>query len=239
VVERERAEAARQLLLAFPDDAPPLEVVQAPSVEEGLEAARARHRAEGVVVARAAPSGTRRVFRLGAVARALLRRLACPVVVVPPETAVGGGAGPIVALSGLDDGSVEACRLARALAARTHRALALAHVAPPAGGERQGEAPAAARAEAALARWAARHEVWPDHAVVLEGGLEEAALAFAEARHAPLVALGAVPAEGLRGALGTSAARRLAAIARQPVLVAPARPAPLRAAAEREAGSAP
>jgi nucleotide-binding universal stress UspA family protein len=79
-------------------------------------------------------------------------------------------------------------------------------------------------------------ELWADLLAVVEGALEDAALAFAEARRAPLVAVGAAPPDGLRAALGPSTARRLAAIARQPVLVAPARRAALAQAVVPAAG---
>jgi nucleotide-binding universal stress UspA family protein len=122
----ERAAVARRLRDVLGGADTEVELVQALSVEEGLEAARVRRRADGIVVARAAPRDSRRPFPLGSAARALLRRLASQIAVVPPDlTAAGMGDGPIVALSTSAPESLAASRLARAIAAEARRDLSV------------------------------------------------------------------------------------------------------------------
>jgi nucleotide-binding universal stress UspA family protein len=236
LVEAERSRVSREIadVMGRRDLLP--EVVQAITVGDGLESARARHRAAGVIVARAAPTGSRRMFRLGGVARRLLRRLASPVIVVPPDLATSSiGAGPVVSLSSLEADSVAACRLARSIADAARRDLSLVHVEDERhhGSARRGSptlrevsAGPFAHRERALARWVARHGVWPDVATVVEGeSPAAAAVRFAEARRAPLVVVGAHCSTGLRSELEPKLWRWLAAHARQAVLVVPAAPA--------------
>jgi nucleotide-binding universal stress UspA family protein len=184
VVAAERAAAARRLAATFGGDGgPPLEIVQARTVEDGLEEACAGHGAAGVIVARAAPGGRLRPVRLGPVVRGLLRRLACPVIVCPPDLEPPRGGGAVVALADAGAGALAACRFARAVAAAAGRDVAIAPV---------------------------------------EGAAVRDPLVLAERRGAPLVALGAVPRRGLRGALVPKLARRTAGRARLAVLVVPA-----------------
>jgi nucleotide-binding universal stress UspA family protein len=234
VVEDERARASRELADAFGRQDVVPEIVQAITVSDGLEAARARHRATGVIVARAAPTRSRGMFRLGGVVRRLLRRLASPVIVVPPDLAAATiGAGPVVSLSSLEADSVAACRLARSIADGARRDLIVLHVEDERGAARR-RAPAPrvsggpfAHRERALARWVARHGVWPDAAAVIDGELPAAALAFAEARRAPLVVVGGHRWAGVRSAFESRPWRWLAAHARQAVLVVPPALAPV------------
>ena len=83
--------------------------------------------ASGLVIGRAAERGSRAVVRLGRVARRVLRRLPCPVVVVPPDlSAVADG--PILLATDLDVASASAVTFARDLAARHGRELKVVHV---------------------------------------------------------------------------------------------------------------
>jgi nucleotide-binding universal stress UspA family protein len=212
VVEEARAAAEDEVRRATPRGrGPRVEIVQELTIPDGLFAARGARGAHGVIVARVGRRESGHLLRLGDVGRALLRRLPGPVAVVPPGfTARAAGDGPIVALTGLGDDALPACRAAARLAERSGRALAMAHVSddPHAG--------------AALARWSERHEVWPDAASVLAGDLTEAGLAFSEARRAALLAIGAGPRTGLRRRLvGPPLATRLTAAAELPVLVVP------------------
>lgn len=238
VVEEERFAAARRLAALLPGGFAPPEVVLAPSAADGLEAARARVGAAGVIVGRAAPLRSRSPLRLGGTARRLLRRLASPIIVTPPDLAPAAmGAGPVVGVSSLGADSVAACRLARDVADGLRRDLAIVHVAGTL--PRRGDGGPFAHAERALSRWIARHEVWPDLTAVVEGDVVGATLAFAEARRAPLLAIGARADRGVRDALERKAWRRLAAHAAHAVLVVPAAAeAAAVAAAGAESGSA-
>ncbi|HYG67615.1 MAG TPA: hypothetical protein VD838_08150, partial [Anaeromyxobacteraceae bacterium] len=129
LVDAERSAIAGTLAETVGPEAGALDVVQATTADEGLEEARERHGATGVIVARAAACEGRHVVRLGAVARRLVHRLASPVIVVPPDlTASSIGDGPVVAASSLGDDAVPACRLARVVADATGRDLTILHV---------------------------------------------------------------------------------------------------------------
>jgi nucleotide-binding universal stress UspA family protein len=237
LVEAERSGVSRQIadMMGRGDLEP--EIMQAVTVDDGLEAQRARENATGVIVARAAPSEGRRVFRLGGVARRLLRRLASPVIVVPPDLAASSiGDGPVVSLSSLEADSVAACRLARSIADVARRDLSVVYVederrekSARRGSPSVHEVSAGpfAHRERALARWVARHGVWPDVASVIDGDPPSAAVAFSEAQCAPLVVVGAHRSKGVRSALEPKLWCSLAAHARQAVLVVPAAPTPL------------
>jgi nucleotide-binding universal stress UspA family protein len=210
----EEAQAASEAEIARASsggDRPDVEVVQALTIAEGLDAARRAHDADGIIIARVARRESHHLFRLGDVGRRLLRRLASPVIVVPPTfTARSAGTGPVVTLTSLSDDSLPACRIAARLAANAGRALTMAHVSDEDGS-----------ADASLAAWLDEHEIWPDATAVLHGELAEAGLAFTEMRHAPLLAIGAGPLKGLQRLLGAKVARRLAAVAEVPLLVVP------------------
>jgi nucleotide-binding universal stress UspA family protein len=216
VLEEARAASEGEVARAWPGQDPPeVDVVQALTIDEGLEAARAAHRAGGVIIARVARRENHHLLRLGDVARRLLRRLASPVIVVPPGfSARSAGAGGVVALTSLGEDSLQACRLAGRVATSTGRELTIAHVA-----SEDAEAP-----DAWVARWIEQHEVWPDATAVLNGDLAEAGLAFAEAREAFLLAIGAGPLRGVRRILGAKLACKLAAVSEVPLLVAPSHP---------------
>lgn len=232
VIEAERAGVSRQVAEVMQRGDLGVESVLAVTVEQGLEAERARQGATGVIVARAAPAEGGGVFRLGGVARRLLRRLASPVIVVPPDlTQARIGDGPVVALSNLRPESAPACRLARSLADMAHRDLSVVHIDDalragaarrPAPTRRDDPAGPFGHRERALARWVARHGVWPDVATVIDGAMPSEAVAFAVARRSPLVVTGAHPYTNVRDALDSRPWRSLAAHARQAVLVVPA-----------------
>lgn len=212
VLDEARAASEEEVDRASRGEAPPpVDVVQALTIDEGLEAARIAHRADGIIIARVARRESHNLLRLGDVSRRLLRRLSAPVVVVPPSfTLRSAGDGPIVSLTSLSDDSVPAARVAARLAVAAGRDLTLAHVS-----ER------ARTARTALDGWIEDHEVWPDAAAVLEGDLVDAGLSFAEQRRAALLAIGAGPLKGMRRLLGAKLACRLAAIAEVPLLVVP------------------
>jgi nucleotide-binding universal stress UspA family protein len=209
-----------------------LEVTQALTADEGLEQARVRHGADGLLIGRAAESHGTHLVRLGSVARRLLRHLRSPVIVVPPDLDAGRlGAGPIAALSSLADDAVEACRLAAVLATRTARTLTVAHVVrdplsgsatylPRASLDHIGEE-WVAEGEQGLARWLAATGVQPGATTVLSGDILHSALALADQQHAPLLVAGARALTGIDRLFSHSVGRELAAVAPIPVAVVP------------------
>lgn len=208
-----------------------LEVVEARSADEGLVEALARHDADAVIVGRIAGRTESALFRLGRVARRLLRRLPAPVVVVPPDVETAGlGNGPIVALTSLDESSVEACRFAARLSELTGRRLVLLHVAPYLElpflqGSSVDEIAREQRraAELALAAWVEREGLRADERLVEQGDVLDRADAVAAERGAPLLVIGTSRRVALDRLATPSMARELAATAAMPVAVVPPR----------------
>ncbi len=102
-----------------------ISVLDAESAEEGL--ARASEGAAGLIIGRAARRLDETPWALGRVARRILRRLPCPVVVVPRDlTAIPPG--PVLLATALDESSDAAVGFAREVAAKHGRELMVVHV---------------------------------------------------------------------------------------------------------------
>lgn len=186
--------AAAGAAAAFSD----VRVVQGVHADEALEEARAAAGAEGVIVGRAAPRDGVHLVRIGAVGRRLLRTLASPVVVVPPDLgATGVGDGPLIALTDLREDSVEACRFAAATAKRLDRRWLALHVAraieveylPLASSARARDARGAAAREQ-LEAWLRASALQPDAAVAAVGSAVGIACETAIRERAPLLVTG-------------------------------------------------
>jgi nucleotide-binding universal stress UspA family protein len=225
------ARAAARAALA-PAEAPaafePPDIVVGGSAADRLaEAARAQG-AAGIVIGRVARREAHGLVRLGAVARALLRDLPGPVIVVPPDVRPGEGDGPIVALTALHQDS-PACAFAQEIARRTGRPLEVVHVVPA--GDDVGylvrstldEIGRVRRAEAerSLEGWLRTHGLAPASGRVLEGSLLEAALAFCRARAAALVVVGTRRTGAHPERWGAGLSREIAANAPVAVAVVP------------------
>jgi len=102
-----------------------ISVLDAGSAEEGL--ARASEGAAGLIIGRAARRLEETPWALGRVARRILRRLPCPVVVVPRDLAEVGP-GPVILATALDGSSDAAVGFARDVAAKHGRELMVVHV---------------------------------------------------------------------------------------------------------------
>ena len=100
-------------------------VVDADSAEEGL--VRASEGAAGLVIGRAAGRREETPWALGQVARRVLRRLPCPVVVVPRDLSEIAP-GPILLATDLDVSSLAAVSFARELAMKQGRELLVVYV---------------------------------------------------------------------------------------------------------------
>lgn len=229
----EVSSAARAAAKRVVSGAGEVRVVQGLTAEDALEAERATSGADAIVVGRAAGREGHHVVRLGRVARRLLRRLASPVVVVPPDLrAEELGDGPIVALASLGADSLEACRLAGRLASSVGRPLAVCHVARaaelpylPPGSTRDALEAHRVEAEQALARWLAEGGVQADVVRALVGSPVEAALTWAEMERAPLVVTGSRHLSAAERVFEPSLGSALAATARLPVALVPPPPA--------------
>ncbi len=100
-------------------------VIEASSAEDGL--AKATEGAAGLILGRAARIDEDSRWRLGTVARRLLRRLPGPVIVVPPDLAAVAP-GPVILATCLDEPSHEAAVFARNVAKRLGRPVIVAHI---------------------------------------------------------------------------------------------------------------
>lgn len=212
----------------------PVEVVQALTIEEGLAAARARHRADGLIVGRAAPAEGLHLVRLGHVARHLLRELAGPVVIAPPDLVEASvGDGPVTALTSMSEESAESCRFASALATRTGLPLAITHaVSDPRHGVALHLSPATldrmaggafSRARAELPAWIRGLDIGAAAPTVVQGDVLRACLEFVVEQRAPIVAVGARRLIGAERVFSASFGRELAAVSPVAVAVVPPR----------------
>lgn len=202
-------------------------VREADRAEDGLAAAAVG--TAGIVIGRAAPSSRPALIRLGVVARQLLRKLPCPVIVAPPDlTAIAPG--PVLFATDLGPSVDQALVFARELAATTGRPLAVVHVAEPRHHDLIDEHDPAwlaareahhAETTAALAEWAALHELAeaPQH---LEYGDPPTRIAAAAAElQAAIVVLGSRHLGLVARAFLSSTASSLAGLAAAPVAVVP------------------
>jgi nucleotide-binding universal stress UspA family protein len=201
--------------------------------EQTLEAARDEHHAEGLVVGRQAPREGHHLLRLGRVARRLLRTLAGPVVVVPPDwdPASVSADGPVICASNVGDGAVAAARFAAELAHRLGRPLIIAYTVPipedyganyiPAATRQKIAVESHAAGERELREWIADLGLTDATPVVREGHVTEQVLRLARESHAALVVTGSRRLSTLERLLITSVGSELSATSPVPVVVVP------------------
>jgi nucleotide-binding universal stress UspA family protein len=108
----------------------PVEVVQGMTAEQQLAHEAEMHRADALVIGRAAEREGRALARLGRVARRLSRHLPAPVMIVPPDLEASHlGDGPLLCAVAPTLDALEAARTTIELAARIGRSALLLHVA--------------------------------------------------------------------------------------------------------------
>lgn len=175
-----------------------LHATLAASPEAGLTAAATTLGVDGAIIGRFAGTYDATLWRLGRVARRLLRELPAPIMVVPPDLASTEiGAGPIVLATDLGDDSIAAGRLARRLATDLDRPLLVVHVDPaltlgasvlgfgiPMPEEMH------PRCVADVERWIEARELGPAVARLLEGDAVDQLLRCARDEQAPLIVCG-------------------------------------------------
>ncbi|MCH9680457.1 MAG: universal stress protein [Deltaproteobacteria bacterium] len=208
-----------------------LQVLDARSIAVALSSEA--QRADSVlVVGRAARREDRRLVRLGAVTRRVLRHLTTPTVVVPPDwTVEHAGRGPIVVAVDATAPSLAAWRFARQLATKVHREVVLAHALP--GVEELGVVYLASTDPIALRRRqteAARHtllEFLSDHELsalprhVHSGPTVQTIAKIAAELDAAMIVCGSRRLSVGERLLSASIGSELAAIAPVPVAIAP------------------
>lgn len=189
-------------------------------------------RSEGLIIGRLAPRGRDKVFRLGGVARRLLRRLPGPTVVVPPDlTTAQIGKGPIIFACDGDDDSLGAARFATKLADSLRRELVLAHVVPmpygwsvgylPSDSLKQVRADLRTRGERTLERWATKHGLNGLRGFVSEGIVAEELTRLATEQDALMLIVGSRKLNAIERLFVTSVGSELAASSTAPVVVVP------------------
>jgi len=214
-----------------------LHVVQGHTAEQALEKARVEHGAGGVVVGRQAPRSGHHVFRLGKVARRMLRTLQAPVVVVPPdwEPAHVTAAGPVICATNLCEGVTTAAHFAAGAAAHLSRPLVMVHAVSvpenygahylPEASRKKIASESEANAVRELAAWLEQQGITGAQAVVRPGHVIEQVLDLASETNAALLVTGSRRLSTMERLLLNSVSSDLAASAPCPVAVVPPPPA--------------
>ena len=208
-----------------------LNVLQGSTPEESLEAAHTYHATQGLILGRQAKKEGRDIFRLGRVARRLLRSLPGPTFVVPPDYDPAGADGPIVAAISLREDCQSSVRFAVDLAEKTGRKLVLLHVVPtpddyaahylPEGSLAKMRDDNQTEAQAELAQWAADNGAQSAEQVVRLGGIVSETVTYATEQRACILVAGSRRLSTFERFLLTSIASELGAMATCPVAVVP------------------
>jgi nucleotide-binding universal stress UspA family protein len=194
--------------------------------------ARAAREADGLIIGRLAPRGKDRLLRLGSVARRLLRTLAAPTLVVPPDLHFQQiGKGPIILACDLHDDSIGATRFALRMADRLHRELMLVHVVPMPYGWSVGYlspdlltrvyADLEAQGERLLERWAQKQGISGLRQVACEGMVADELTKLSRQEDALMLVAGSRKLNALERLFVASVGSELAASASCPVAVVP------------------
>lgn len=208
-----------------------LNVLQGSTPEKSLEAAHTYHATQGLILGRQAAKEGRDIFRLGRVARRMLRSLGGPTLVVPPDYDPAGADGPVVAAISLREDCQSSVRFAVDLAETTGRELVLLHVVPtpddyaahylPEGSLAKMREDNKKDAEAELAQWATANGAPDAKQVVRLGGIVSETVAHATELRACALVVGSRRLSTFERFLLTSIASELAAMATCPVAVVP------------------
>lgn len=198
VADAERGLRAALREAAAADAFASVHVLFARSPAEGLVNAVRVRDTDALVIGRIAPREGVMLQRLGRVARALVRSLPRPVVVVPCDLArTNVGDGPIVLASDLQADSREAGRFARALADSIGRPLVVLYVNAdyefvPETSYGQGLAlPSTPLVQAAdVASWADHEGLRPDAVRVADGDVVDRVTTIAAQLRAPIIVTG-------------------------------------------------
>lgn len=206
-------------------------VLKGTTPEESLAAAHTYHAADGTIIGRQAKKEGRDVFRLGRVARRMLRTLTGPTFVVPPDYEPSDADGPIVVAVSLREDSAAAVRFAADLASKTGRKLVLLNVVPtpddyaahylPEGSLQKMREDNRAEAQAELEAWAKDNGCEEAECVVRLGGVVSEIVKYTTEAHTCILVAGSRKLSTFERFLLTSIASELGAMATCPVAVVP------------------
>ncbi len=199
--------------------------------ERGLARAIEEHEADGVIIGRRARTDAPSVIALGRIARRVIRELAQPTIVVPPDQDLERVAsGPILLATDLRPTSLPALRFAGELARALSRELVIVHAVRVHGsleGVLSGTAWSSAqlehRARAAdrLRAWAEQHRAGAARQRVVEGPISPELLAIANEEGASLIVCGSRRLSLAERIFSSSVGTELAAGAPVPVAIIP------------------
>lgn len=221
------ADAVRQL--GFEDDFEELLVVEGRRVEDALQEMCVQKATQGLIVGRRVGRDERRLVRIGAVTRRILRALPAPVIVVPPDLEPEVlGAGPVVlGVLATQHLSLVTYEFAQRAAEQLGRELVVVASAPPLRNATAYLTPALIQqrqqvkleqTRQQLSAWMAANEL-KARLVVASGPPLEHILGHAEALGAPLVIAGRNKSGVMQRYLGGATSTDLVTHGRVPTAV--------------------
>lgn len=211
-----------------------LEIVHARQVADALEALTEDRHADGLVIGRAAATGSREMVRLGRVARKLVAHAAFPLVVVPPELQPETlEEGPVLVGCDLGEGSVEAARFGVELAGALGRQCMLTHVAGEEIPGRRTVIPAVSdvadkletsrsQLDDRFVTWASAHGFASLPRIILPGPAVSGLLSEAREQGACAIVVGSRRLSAAQRLVRTSVSSNVAATSWLPVFIVPA-----------------
>lgn len=211
--------------------ADPARVVRGIEASECLVSELDATHADALIIGRQAPAPSRELVRLGRIARRLVRRLPCPVVVVPPELRFDTiGKGPILLATDLDATTGSAARFAGRVAQSTGRPLWVVTVVEPSEHERRYlpdtttaelDAQAGLDRQRALQSWIAANHLTGATGIVAYGDIITRLSAMAASEDVPLVITGSRVLGTLERIFTTSVGTDLACWSKCAVAIVP------------------
>ncbi|TPV93628.1 MAG: universal stress protein [Myxococcales bacterium FL481] len=206
--------------------------VEADVIETTMEEAAAAAPDTGLIIGRKVNRHDVSAVRLGTVARRLVRRLAQPLVVVPPDWRwKADEPGPIVVATDLEASSVSAIHFAAKIAKSLSLPLTAVHVLP--GLDRhiheatdrkqldEAREQLVAQAQEHIRRFLAEHSVEADRVVAVPGDAIQRLIEFAEDLKPSLIVCGSKRLTFAERIVQASAGSTLAASAPCPVAIVP------------------
>ncbi len=204
-------------------------IVTAGTPERGLADTLTTDPCDAIVIGRIASGSSKaRLFRLGRVARRLLRRLPRPVVVAPPDLGSNAlGRGPLLLATDLGESSKAAAAFAARLGSELARDVVVVHadagvdVLPSFLGEPIVMQRGPRRIPADVDDWAKAAGLGGARTVLAEGDTVESMLSIAKREDAPLIVCGSRGMSTVDRIFASSTATDLARLADRPVVVVP------------------
>jgi nucleotide-binding universal stress UspA family protein len=211
--------------------AEPVKVTRGVVADEALVRELDAHKGDALVIGRQAPSHERHFVRLGRVARRLVRRLPCPVVVAPPDLRADQiGTGPIVLATDLEETCGSAVRFALRMSMATDRPIVVAHIIPhevesarylPTTTVEQFYSQVGLDRQRDLQHWKASHGLGDAASIVAHGDIVARLTGIAEVEGAPMIVCGSRGLGAVERVFTTSIATDLSCWAECAIAIVP------------------